>query len=245
MTEPFPTEPPDSAETPDSPPAKPTPDPLATRRRALPRRGPPRPSGARPDAARRRAAAPDATGAGPPRPGPEASDPSPGAEAAASPGPDSPDLAAALEGIAAAIDEVRQRDDRIAGEVRAAAGQLAETVAGALGDAALRNAAPEIADQLRVLIADLSRERDVTRRRAGRIARAVPAAALAAALVLGAVVQHRFAPIPVPDPTAGWRDWLWAVHGESLRDCTREAIRTGRPVDCGVVARPRGRERDR
>ena len=60
---------------------------------------------------------------------------------------------------------------------------------------------------------------------------------LLAAFAGGVWLQWRHAPVPVADPTLGWRDYLWHEYGDALIACERKARESGRAVQCPVSTR--------
>ena len=53
----------------------------------------------------------------------------------------------------------------------------------------------------------------------------------------GVWLQWKHAPVPVPDPSKGWRDYIWYEYGPAVRDCVRKARESGRAVNC-LIAPP-------
>ncbi len=59
------------------------------------------------------------------------------------------------------------------------------------------------------------------------------AAAVAAAAYAGALLQRDRGVLP--DPSDGWRDYLWYRYGPELRDCIAAARRAGKNARCEIV----------
>ena len=59
--------------------------------------------------------------------------------------------------------------------------------------------------------------------------------ALLGSLVGGVWLQWKHAPIPVPDPSKGWRDYIWYEYGPAVRDCIEKARESGRAVHCPIA----------
>ena len=99
--------------------------------------------------------------------------------------------------------------------------------------------AEDIRQALRNHAADFSRWREVERRGrrlAGSLALALSAPlCLLCGLLLGLLVQTHFAVLTVPDPTGGWKDHVWRLHGQTLVDCTARARADGAAVSCPVT----------
>ena len=53
----------------------------------------------------------------------------------------------------------------------------------------------------------------------------------------GVWLQWKHAPVAVPDPSKGWRDYIWYEYGPAVRDCVRKARESGRAVNC-LIAPP-------
>ena len=64
--------------------------------------------------------------------------------------------------------------------------------------------------------------------RRGRPALAV---SVAAALVLGVVVEEQFQVISLHDPSGGWSGWIWETQGLVIVDRAVEGMRTDTEVD--------------
>ena len=58
---------------------------------------------------------------------------------------------------------------------------------------------------------------------------------LMGSLAGGLWLQWKHAPLPVPDSSGGWRDYLWYEYGSAVRDCIRKARESGRVVDCPIA----------
>ena len=61
---------------------------------------------------------------------------------------------------------------------------------------------------------------------------------LLGSLAGGLWLQWKHAPVPVPDPSKGWRDYIWYEYGPTVRDCIRKARESGRAVDCPIAPPP-------
>ena len=100
-------------------------------------------------------------------------------------------------------------------------------------------AAEDIREALRHHAADFTRWREVERRGrrlAGSLALALAAPfCLLCGLLLGLLVQTHFAVLTVPDPTGGWKDHVWRLHGQTLVDCTARARADGGAVTCPIT----------
>ena len=59
--------------------------------------------------------------------------------------------------------------------------------------------------------------------------------ALLGSLAGGVWLQWKHAPLPVPDPSGGWRDYLWYEYGPAVRDCIEKARESGRAVHCPIA----------
>ena len=51
----------------------------------------------------------------------------------------------------------------------------------------------------------------------------------------GVWLQWRHAPVPVPDPTLGWRDGIWNDYGLEIKNCIVEARETESTVHCPIA----------
>ena len=78
----------------------------------------------------------------------------------------------------------------------------------------------------------------LSRRRRSRWFWLTLAGVVALAMLAGVWVQWNYAPVPVQDPTGGWRDGIWNDYGPAIRDCILEAIKTGRTVSCPIRPPP-------
>ena len=57
------------------------------------------------------------------------------------------------------------------------------------------------------------------------------AVSVAAALVLGVVVEEQFQVISLHDPSGGWSGWIWETQGLAIVDRAVEGMRTDTEVD--------------
>ena len=60
------------------------------------------------------------------------------------------------------------------------------------------------------------------------------AIAVPAFLMVGVLVEQQYQVVPLPDPTSGWRGYIWDNYGNEIVDCTREAARTNKVVKCSL-----------
>ncbi len=58
---------------------------------------------------------------------------------------------------------------------------------------------------------------------------------LLACFAAGVWLQWRHAPVPVPDPTLGWRDGIWNDYGLEIKNCIVEARETESTVHCPIA----------
>lgn len=102
----------------------------------------------------------------------------------------------------------------------------------------------EFAGRVRTLHEDIGRARDAQRK---SVAVAAAVCVLLAAPVLfgiGLAAQHQLALLPEPerqaepDPTGGWRAYVWDRYGEEIVGCERNAVDTGVPVTCELRMTP-------
>ncbi len=104
-------------------------------------------------------------------------------------------------------------------------------------DAAM-SAAAELAAALRTFKVDFVRWAENERRSHRRRAGLAMAVGFPACVLLGLLVEMQFQVIPLHDPTLGWGEHIWNTYGRTIVDCEREALRTGRDVDCPLTVRP-------
>ena len=73
------------------------------------------------------------------------------------------------------------------------------------------------------------------RLREGTTLRPPPGTSTGAPCLLALLLQAQFAILPAPDPTNGWRDFVWNRYGAEIADCVLRARAAGKQSTCEIV----------
>ncbi len=140
-----------------------------------------------------------------------------------------PEAAAALEGAGQTVVQASATADVVppVAEVEPA-GQAGSP-------ASVAAAAAKLEKQVRTHAADFQRWQSVNRTRSRRLAAAAVAIGAPCLLALGLLLQAQFAILPAPDPTNGWRDFVWNRFGSEIADCVLRARAAGKRSACEIV----------
>ena len=111
----------------------------------------------------------------------------------------------------------------------------AEPAGQAGSPASIAAAATKLEKQVRTHAADFQRWQSVNRTRSRRLAAAAVAFGAPCLLALGLLLQAQFAILPAPDPTNGWRDFVWNRYGAEIADCVLRARAAGKQSTCEIV----------
>lgn len=101
--------------------------------------------------------------------------------------------------------------------------------------ASIAAAAAKLEKQIRTRAADFQRWQPVNRIRSRRLTIAAAAFGAPCLLALGLLLQARFAILPAPDSTNGWRDLVWNRYGAEIADCVLRARAVGKQSTCEIV----------
>ncbi len=101
--------------------------------------------------------------------------------------------------------------------------------------ASVAAAAAKLEKQVRTHAADFQRWQSVNRTRSRRLAAAAVAVGAPCLLALGLLLPAQFAILPAPDPTNGWRDFVWNRFGSEIADCVLRARAAGKRSACEIV----------
>ncbi len=86
-------------------------------------------------------------------------------------------------------------------------------------DDALFRTIADLDAALRLHVADFHRARAIERRAFHRFALLTAFISAPALFILGVLFQQQFDILPDPDPSGGWRDWVWDHYGSQIADC--------------------------
>ena len=90
-------------------------------------------------------------------------------------------------------------------------------------------------DRVRVLQDDLERARRAQRQSAGLAVGLVVLFMAPVLLGVGLAAQQQLSVLPEPDPTGGWRSYVWDRYGEDIIACERTADQAGAVVRCELA----------
>ncbi len=102
-------------------------------------------------------------------------------------------------------------------------------------DDALSRTIDNLDAALRLHVADFHRARAIERRAFHRFALLTALISAPALFILGVLFQQQFDILPDPDPSGGWRDWVWDRYGSQIADCVSRRRAAGKecPVSIG------------
>ena len=89
----------------------------------------------------------------------------------------------------------------------------------------------------RKVTADFHRWAATQRRYRFRLSVLALAVAVPAFFVLGVLLEQQFQIVPLHDPTSGWSGHIWQNYGRTIVDCSEDARRTNKAIECRFPVR--------